>query len=95
MAVGFPRTKDDIDQRAGQLAVNLRNVLTDIERFGELLALGSDAYFAGLGYTVEEVATLKQAYTDLYKVTRIYKGQAAQPSAYDFRTHAQHLMGVL
>lgn len=95
MAVGFPREKSDIDQRAGQLAVNLRNILTDIERFGELLALGNEAYFTVMGYTAAEVATLRNAYTDLYKLTRIYKGQQTQATAYDFRTHSQHLMGVL
>lgn len=95
MAVGFPREKGDIDDRAGRLAVKLRDTFGEIERFAELLALGNDAYFADMGWTVEEVATLRGAYTDLYKLAQIYRGGATQGSAYDFRAKAKLLTGVL
>lgn len=95
MAVGFSREKADIDQRAGQLAVNLRNVLTDIERFAGILSLATVQYLVEMGYTEAEANLLRAAYTDLFQLTRVYKGEIPVAQAKDFRTNAQHLMGVL
>lgn len=95
MAVGYARTKVEVDQRAGQLSINLRNLFTEIKRFGELLSLATDQYFLDMGYTQADVTLLKNAYTDLYRLARVYEGAQTQGTAYDFRTHSQHLMGVM
>lgn len=96
MGVGFARGRAEVDQRAGQLAVNVRNLLTEVERFAEILGQASDAYLmTDLGYTQAEATLLKAAYTDLYLLARVYRGAVALPVVKDFRTNSVHLMGVV
>lgn len=92
--VGFPRTKEDIDFRAGTLATQLRNLMTDIKRFGELLNQGNDAYFISLGYDQESVDYLQAAFTDLYELQRIYNGQASLQTPKNYHNSSLLLMGV-
>lgn len=97
MTVGYPLTKADVDSRAGSLAVDLRNKLTEIRNFKVKLDSLTDAELGtggGLGYSTAEIANLRSAFTDMDKLAQIYLGLATQGSAYDFRTFAKFLMGV-
>jgi hypothetical protein len=92
MSVGIALTKAGIDSRAGNLTWALMDTLDKIHGYHGRLAAIPDATLTGLGYTTNEVATLKSAFTDLDKVWQVFYGQAAQASAYDFTTFAGQLI---
>jgi hypothetical protein len=95
MAVGFSAVKTDIDNRAGNLSVSLRDVLRNVQIFKAFLDTQTDAGLQALGYSSGDVATLRSAYTDLDKLRQIYEGTATQGTTYDFRTFAKQLAGVI
>ena len=94
MAVGFPTGKQDIDSRAGFLALTLRDALRDVKTLKGWLDGKTEQDLMDLGYTSGEVATLKSAYTDLAKLADIAAGQATQAEASDFFWFAKHLTGL-
>lgn len=93
-SVGFARNKSDIDYRAGTLAVQLRNLMTDIKRFAELMAQANDQYFLDMGYNQEEVDYLQSSFTALYELQQVYNGQKTVPTAKNYFQASQLLMGV-
>lgn len=97
MSVGYGITKPDIDSRAGQLVVSLRDDLVRILQFKAWLddAATTDQFLAGLTYTAGDIATLRAAFTDLAKLSDISHAQAIQAVANDFWFNAKHLTGTL
>ena len=95
MSVGFPTSKTDIDARAGQLALQLRDTLRQIQLFEAYLVATPDATLITAGYIQAEVNTLKSAYSDLDQLRTIYEGGANLSVAKDFRTFAKLLVGSL
>ena len=98
MSVGFPISKGDIDNRAGSLAVTLRDDFLRIRQFKAWLDTQPDGNLTGLTpvpYTSGEVATLRSAYVDLDKLAQIYLGLATQGTTYDFQTFAKLVVGVI
>lgn len=97
MAVGYPKTRADIDDRAGALAVGLRNVFAQIDAFKTFLDATPDADLtaAPINYTSGDVAVLKSAFGDLAKLAAIYRGEQSLAAAQDFRAFAKQLAGVL
>jgi len=102
MSVGFPTAKGDVDSRAGQLSLQLRDTFTQIQTFAAWLATQTDANLlaltppaGGVVYTQSEVNTLRSAVTDLDQLRTIFQGGAALASAKDFRTFAKLLTGSL
>jgi hypothetical protein len=97
MAAGLPKARSDVDNQSGSLSVSLRNIFDAIDQFKLFLDSTPDAELeaAPYNYTAGDVATLKSAYNDLAKLGRIYRGADTQSSAYDFRTFAHQLTGVL
>jgi hypothetical protein len=96
MAVGYPKTRAEIDDRAGNLATTVRNLFDEIDRFQAFLATMPDADLtaAPINYTSQDVAYLKSAMTDLARLGRVFRGQEPVSPAYDFRQFAKLLMGV-
>lgn len=97
MSVGYPKGKAEIDERSGTISVALRNILEEVDQFQLFLLATPDADLTSppYNYTPQEVAVLKSAYNDLAKLASIYRGNTAQPDAYDFRTFSKLLTGVL
>lgn len=97
MSVGFPKARSEVDDRAGTLAVTIRNTFDAIDQFKLFLDSTPDAELtsAPYNYTSTEVAQLKSAYNDLANLGRIYRGEVNLDEAYDFRTFAHLLTGVL
>jgi hypothetical protein len=98
VSVGYPQTKSEVDSRAGQVALAVRATLSqDVKNFKAWLDTVSDAALqaAPYGYSATEASQLRSAYTDLDKLRTIYEGTATQATAYDFRTFAKLLTGVL
>lgn len=99
MSIGFPIAKADIDIRAAQTvvavrdslqaAVNLCNLLQDTTIFA------NDAALTALGYSAGEVTQLRAAFTDLKALYNVAHGTATQASTNDFFFNAKHLTGVV
>ncbi|GAA1915380.1 hypothetical protein GCM10009775_04840 [Microbacterium aoyamense] len=94
MAIGFSRTKQDFDQRAGSIALQLRDTLAHATRFRALLDTMTEQDLINLGYDASEVAILKSAFTDLDNLGKIANGQSTQAQANDFFFWAKQLVGV-
>jgi hypothetical protein len=97
MSVGYPKARADVDDRAGSLAVSIRNTFDAIDQFKAFLdsTPDSDLQAPPYNYSSQDVAYLKSAYNDLAKLGQIYRGEIGQSPAYDFRSFAKYLTGVL
>jgi hypothetical protein len=97
MSVGLPKGRSEVDDRSGSLAASLRNTFDAIDQFKLFLDSTPDADLQAppYNYTSQDVAYLKSAYNDLAKLGQIYRGEIAQTPAYDFRSFAKYLTGVL
>jgi hypothetical protein len=95
MSVGFAAAKADYDQRAGGLAMALRDDLARIAAFKAHLDTRTDANLIALGFTQGEVDTLRSAFGDLDQLRTIYEGSVNLSVAKDFRSFAKLLTGVI
>jgi hypothetical protein len=94
MSVGLPVTKAEIDTRAGDLARAFQDHFADVATMQTYLEATPNADLIALGYTDQEVATLKTAFTDLSQLAKIWAGLEGLPAAKDFRTFVRQLWGV-
>jgi len=101
MSVGFTKNKADIDNKAGAIALDLRNLMDRIEVFKttldtltdvELLALpGTNG---GASWVQAEVDRLRSAAGDWNQLRTIYEGTVNLSVAKDFRTFSKTLTGM-
>ena len=94
MSVGLAVTKQEIDARAGDLGRTFQKAFEDVGTLKGYLDATPNPDLVALGYTDQEVATLKTAVTDLGELATIWLGQAALPAPKDFRTFVRQLWGV-
>ena len=94
MPVGLPVTKNEIDSRAGDTARGFQKLFDDVATMKGYLDATPAADLVALGYTDQEVATLKTAWADLWQLGTLWTGQATLPDAKDFRTFVRQLWGV-
>jgi hypothetical protein len=94
MSVGLPITKSEIDTRSGDTARAFQRAFEDVATLQTFLAETPDADLIALGYTSQEVATLKSAYADLTQLGTIWTGSAALAAPKDFRAFVRLLWGV-
>lgn len=94
MSVGLPVTKDELDTRSGDLARQFQRSFGDVVTLQSYLAATPNADLEALGYTPDEVATLKTALADLTQLGTLWIGEAALPAAKDFRVFVRRLWGV-
>src|SRR3954462_8560762 len=97
VAAGLSLNRDDIDQRAGLLAVTLRNAFDEVDRFAAFPNAPPDNQLQTppQSYSAAEVAQLKSAFADMSRLGRVYRGVESSGDVYDFRTFAKQLMGVM
>jgi hypothetical protein len=95
MSVGFPALKTDVDARAGQLALSVRDTLRQVQLFKAWLDTQSDGQLIALGYAQGDVDKLRSAYVDLDQLRTVYEGTGTRSPAYDYRTFAKLLVGVI
>jgi hypothetical protein len=99
MSVGFPISKSDIDNRAGQLVMTLRDTLANCARFCDLLndtsIFANDTALTALGYSQAEVTTLRASFTDMKSLYNVSHANGTVPSNNDFFFNAKHLTGVV
>jgi hypothetical protein len=94
MSVGLPVTKSEIDSRAGDIARNFQQIFEDVATMQGYLLATINTDLIALGYTDQEVAVLKTAFTDLELLGKIWIGAEALPGPKDFRTFVRQLWGV-
>jgi hypothetical protein len=94
MSVGLTVTKGELDSRAGDIARGFQRAFDDVATLKGFLDATVDADLIALGYTSDEVATLKTAWADLSQLGTIWAGAATLPSAKDFRTFVRRIWGV-
>ena len=94
MAVGFATTKTEIDARAGDIARGFQKHFDDVATMQGFLTRTSNTDLEALGYSPDDVATLKTAFTDLAQLGRIWGGLEPLATAKDFRTFVARLWGV-
>jgi len=94
MSVGLPVTKDELDQRSGDLARSFQNNFQDTATLQSYLDATDQATLEALGYTPDDVAALKTAISDLSQLGRIWAGAEALAAPKDFRTFVRRLWGV-
>lgn len=94
MSVGLAVTKQEIDARAGDLARLFQRAFDDVLTMKGYLDATPNPDLVALGYTDQDVATLKTAIGDLGQLAEIWAGLEALPAAKDFRTFVRQLWGV-
>jgi hypothetical protein len=100
VTVGFPVSAIDINNRAGQLVVQLRDDLERVKQFAAWLndATTTDAFLNAAGLTGSvssgDVQTLRAAFTDLLSLYNVAHGTAST-GVNDFFFNAKHLTGVV
>lgn len=94
MSVGLPVTKNEIDSRAGDTARTFQRAFRDVLTMKGYLDQTPDPDLIALGYTANEIAILKTAWTDLTQLATIWTGGAALPEAKDFRAFVREIWGV-
>jgi hypothetical protein len=94
MSVGLPVTKEEIDTRSGDIARVFQRAFGDVVTMQEYLLATTEADLVTLGYTPDEVASLKTAFNDLAQLGTIWIGTADLPAAKDFRVFVRRLWGV-
>jgi hypothetical protein len=95
MPVGYPALKTDIDARAGQLVLTLRDTLTRIQSLKLFLDAQSDGALTALGYSSADVTVLRAGITDLDNLRKVATALGTQAAANDFFYNAKYLVGVL
>lgn len=87
-------TKQSVDATIGDAAQALNIAFIDVEAAQVFLAGFQSADLETLGYTPDEVATLKSAIADLDRLRLVYEGLETVATAYDFRTFARRVYGT-
>src|SRR4030095_3741916 len=87
-------TKDSIDVTLGTAAQALNRAFIDGGNAKRFIGPAQDEDLIALGYTAEDVATLRSAFADLDRLRRAYEGLEEVSPAYDFRTFSQRLYGT-
>lgn len=94
MSVGLPVGKSDFDNKLGELALQLRDLIMQVAPLKARLDAMADADLEALGYTTDDVTLIRASIVDLNQIAQVALGQATQATVYDFRTNTQHLMGI-
>lgn len=95
MSVGFSQLKADVDNRAGQLCLQLRDTLNNIGVFNAyLVALGQAALVAD-GYSSAEATAILANFSVLDQFRQVFLGAATIPSAVNVASFARPYVGVI
>jgi hypothetical protein len=87
-------SKAEVDTRAGDIARSFQAAFDNVGVLKLYLDATPEAELVELGYTPDEVTTLKTAWADLAELGTIWTGNAALPAPKDFRTFVRRIWGV-
>ena len=96
MAVGTQQDAGSVNAWAGDIALGLERIMTEIQHFKAFLDATPDATLeaAPYSFSATDVSNLKSAFADANNLANIYFGTATQATTYDFRTFLKLLRGV-
>lgn len=95
MSVGYPINKGYLDNRAGQLILDLQKSFDGIDRYWDFLVNRTDQQLIDeFAYTQGEVTLLKDAIGALAKLSRISRAQDTAPQQDNFFFHASKLTAL-
>lgn len=100
MSVGLNPTKDQIDATAGDIARSIVYHLRRAENFDYFLASKTTQELVALGYTEDEVTSLKTGVSVLNALRKIFEGAQKTVAAVgvapddDMRTFPRRLIGM-
>ena len=97
MTVGFPLTKDQLDTRLGQIALQIRDGLEEAQQMNALLGTLTTQALEALGYdetTNGEVSVMKSAFTQLAQLADVANNNGTVTTSNDFLFWAKKLLGV-
>jgi len=87
-------TKQTIDVTIGDAAQALNIAFDNVESAKIFLDTAQDADLEALGYSPEDVATIRSAMADLDELRTVYHGQADVTPAKDFTVFARRVWGT-
>jgi hypothetical protein len=94
MSVGFLVSKGEIDSRMGDLARNFQKLFRDEVVMKSYFDSTVDSDLLALGYTAQEVATLKSSIADLDQLRLVATGEQDVTPAKDFTAFLHLLWGL-
>lgn len=94
---GFANNNATVNQRAGQVALTLRNALREARDWKEFMDgfTVADLQQSPFNFTPTEATVLKDAATDQYNLFLTATGARTQPAASDFLFNVKKLIGPL
>ena len=86
MAVGTQQDANSVNAWAGDIALGLERIMTEIQHFKAFLDATPDTTLEAAPYSLSanDVATLKSALTDAANLAAVYYGTGIQATAYNF-----------
>lgn len=94
MSVGMGKSKQELDALAGDITREFQKRFNDVLTLKGYLDGADESELEGMGYTPQDVATLKTAWADLFQLTQIWTGAASLASPKDFRVFVKQLWGI-
>lgn len=96
MAVGIQPSRLDVDNTAGNIARDVKSLLSRASAMATWLDSKTDQELQvpPYSYSQTEVTTLRAAFDDLQLIVGVFTGQAALPVAKDFRADLSKLWGI-
>lgn len=91
---GIAVNKDQVNSLAGQLALEVKDVLDRVLVFQEWLAAKTTADLVALGFQDADVAIIKSGIADAAQLAEIFYGREALADAKDFRAFLKQLYGI-
>lgn len=95
MAIGYPKSKDQVDATIGELAQSVNRNFRRADQLKTELDVLSDTQLTNAGFTAGEVTVLRTLAADLVQLGSIYRGVATLGTAKDFRTSVRPAWGIL
>jgi hypothetical protein len=87
-------TKQTIDETIGRAAQDLNIAFGNVGAAKVFLDTAQDADLEAIGYTANDVATLRSAMADLEQLRTVYHGLAEVSPAKDFTAFARRVWGT-
>lgn len=94
MSIGLEVKKSRLDEIMGNIARNFQLNFNDVATIKEWLDATPDVDIEAMGYTNNEVATIKTAFADLYQLRSIWRGETTLTDTKNFQNFVRRLWGA-
>lgn len=95
MTAGNQPSLAQVNQTAGSLAVQLRNLFEQVVDFNEWLSAfgGAAELESALGFTAADASTIISTIGNLFTLAGIYNGTGTQATVFNYSANSQALWG--